>query len=114
MKNTVKILNKINRVVLAITLILYTTIFLGLYSQIVLGITQVFSAILLIPIVTKVSNKHKIRLSIYFIIITIYGLSHLLGTLEKLDDFIILIIIVIPMSIAGYFTFILESIKREL
>ena len=54
MKN-IKLLVKTNRVIFGITLLLYLTIFLGLYAQIVLGVFQVITALVLAMSWTKLT-----------------------------------------------------------
>lgn len=114
MKDIIKVINWINRGVFSITVILYLTIFLGLYAQIILGITQVVSAIILLFFVKNFSMKNQNRIIIYWGVTLFYGLLYLADFLDKLDSLWFVMLVFIPLGIAGYFTFILESIKREL
>jgi hypothetical protein len=113
MKN-LNILIWTNRVVMSITGILYLTIILGLYAQVVLGFTQVLSAIILLFVIKKISIENQNRITIYWGLTISYGLVYLADIFNQLESFWIIIFILIPIGIAGYFTFILESIKKEI
>lgn len=103
----------INRIIFGITAILYLTIFLGMYAQIVLGISQVLTAIILLFFIKKLSIKNQNRLTIYWGLVIGYGLLWLAVCFYNLDDLWVVIFIFIPLSIAAYFTFILESLKTS-
>ena len=83
-------------------------------AQIILGITQVVSAIILLFFVKNFSMKNQNRIIIYWGVTLFYGLLYLADFLDKLDSLWFVMLVFIPLGIAGYFTFILESIKREL
>lgn len=104
----------INRIVLTITIILYATLILGLYAQIVLGFTQVLSAVILLFFVKQFSLKNQNRITIYWGITLFYGLLYLADLFDKLDSLWVVMLILIPLSIAGYFTYIIESLRKEL
>ena len=103
----------LNKVILIITLVLYLTLYLGMYSQIVLGLIQVLSAIFLFTYWKKFSSITKKQLSFYWILTILYGLCWLLDWQNTHNTYVIIFgIIVLPMSIAGYFFYILNSIKN--
>ena len=58
--------------------LLYITIFLGLYSQIVLGALQLISALILFLYWNKFSNKTKKQLTVYWCLSILYGLGWLI------------------------------------
>ncbi|WP_296386269.1 hypothetical protein, partial [Winogradskyella sp.] len=90
----------------------YLTIVLGLYSQIVLGVIQVLSALVLFTYWKKFSSKTKEQLYIYWSITIIYGLCWLFDWRNFDSSFIIIFgVMVLPMCIAGYFLYIINSIK---
>jgi len=97
-----KVLYQFNKIVLIITLILYVTIFLGLYAQIVLGGIQILSAIGITFLWNRFENKYKKQLLIYWLVTLSYGIGWLLE-IDLNDSWWILAIIIIPMSIAIYF-----------
>lgn len=111
-----KTLKRINKVALIITLILYLTYYLGLLSQILLGAIQVVIAIFItIKFFTNSTYARK-HLSFYW---TFVMLEFLAIYLEQYywktsnDFYEILIYVISPMSIALYFTLILNKIIRN-
>ena len=108
------ILIHVNRVIVWATLILYATFFLGLCAQIVLGCSQVLTGIVLLYFIKNFSKKNQKRLKFYWGFVITYGILWITGFINFYDDFVIIAKIILPLSIAGYFTFILESIKKEL
>lgn len=107
-----KIIYRINQIVLVTTGVLYLTIFLGLYAQIALGAVQIVSALILLGFWGELLQKTKKELSIYWIIVIIYGFLWLIDS-PLLDDYFITTVVVIPMAIACYFLYILYSIKNK-
>ncbi len=105
-----KLLYQFNKICLIINLILYLTFFFGLYAQIVLGGIQVISAIGLFFIWKKFKDNHKKQFLIYWILVSLYGIAWLSEI--QLNDFWWLSIIVIPMSIAIYFVWLLNNLKN--
>lgn len=113
MKNTIKIITYLNRFILGSTLLLYMTVFLGLYAQIVLGAFQVISFLVLLLFYNSHNILSKYHLIIYGCITALYGLSCFIISeyFNNLDeDFFILQYIIIPMLIASFFTYMLEII----
>ena len=109
-----KILYVINKTILIITALLYLTIYLGLYAQIILGVIQVFSSLTLLFFWKHILKKHKNKVYMYWIIIILYGLAWLID-LKSIEStfFFILTIIIIPMSIAIGFVVLLNRIKNN-
>ncbi|WP_033959248.1 hypothetical protein [Psychroserpens jangbogonensis] len=105
-----KIIYLINKIALIITLALYLTIVFGLYAQIVLGAIQVICALTLFLFWKKFSNKTREQLYIYWTVVISYGLCWLIDWTNFNDSFTFIFgIIIVPMSIAIYFVYILRS-----
>ncbi len=103
----------INQLIFIITLILYLTIVLGLYAQIILGIFQVLSSLLLIFHWKTFSYKTKKLLQTYWLIIIIYGFMWLFDWKIYNSPYVVIIgIMILPMMIAGYFLYIIHTIKK--
>nr|WP_321224949.1 hypothetical protein [uncultured Psychroserpens sp.] len=111
-----KIIYNINKVIFIITLVLYFTVVGGMLSQVILGALQIISAIILLLSWGKFSKKTKEHLSIYWVIIGVYGICWIfwLHNWDTINEFAIVIatVMVIPMVIATYFLYILNSIKH--
>jgi hypothetical protein len=111
-----KTLRKINNIAFYTTLILYITLYLGMLAQILLGIIQVITAIILTKKMFLNSNYAKINLIIYWIL-TSTELSLLI--LEQFyfpshDDRIeFTLIVFFPAAIAIYFFIIMRKITNE-
>jgi len=105
----------LNRFIFGITAILYLTIFYGLYAQIILGGFQLITAFTLLCFWMKLTKKQRERLLKYWVFVAVYGLLWITEFFNNLkSDFTwIVIYILIPLSIAGYLTFILESFKTK-
>jgi apolipoprotein N-acyltransferase len=104
----------LNRFIFIATVALYITIFLGLYAQIVLGAFQLITAFVLLFFWMKLSDKQRERLLKYWFFVGVYGALWYTNSFENLkSDFMwVVIFILIPLSIAGYLTFVLESLKN--
>ena len=108
-----KTLYNINKVVFILTLVLYVTLYFGLLSQILLGGIQVLSAAILFFSWKIFNAKTKEYLKLYWVITTLYSICWLFKWESFNDTFIIIFgVIILPMSIAGYFLYILNSIKH--
>ncbi|WP_347922648.1 hypothetical protein [Pontimicrobium sp. SW4] len=108
-----KILYILNKAILIITAILYLTLFLGLYSQIVLGLMQVFTSIILLFYWKKIKQQLRIKLYKYWIIISIYGLLWLIDWNASIELYVFVFgVIAIPLCIAVYFLSILNKIYK--
>lgn len=102
-----------NKFALIITLVLYTTVILGLYAQIVLGALQIICALILFFHWKKISQKSKEHLIIYWTTVLLYGLCWLIDWSDFNEEFILIFgIMLLPMSMAGYFLYILNTIKK--
>ncbi|WP_299127261.1 hypothetical protein [uncultured Winogradskyella sp.] len=102
-------LYQFNKISLIITGVLYLTIVLGLYAQVVLGGIQIISAIGLAFFWNKFNSKHKRQFALYWILVLTYGFGWYLKI--DLNDLWWFGIILIPMSIAIYFVWFLNNIK---
>ncbi|WP_299102765.1 hypothetical protein [uncultured Winogradskyella sp.] len=105
-----KTLYQLNKIVLIITLVLYLTFLLGLYAQVVLGAIQLLSAISVTCFWKQLKNHNKKQLLTYWLLVTIYGIGWLIEI--DLNDLWWLGIIIIPMSIAIYFVWLLNNVKN--
>ena len=113
-----KIINKINKALLIITIILDFTIIFGLYAQILLGFIQVCIALYISFHFKRLEKKLKYQIINYWIYVFIYfSLFTYLFLEEKsiMDNYIILIttIMILPMTIAIYFTITLNKIVKK-
>lgn len=120
MKNLIRIIFKTNRILMCINIILLISIyglFYGMYLEVILGFFQVITSVILLFFWNSYENKTKMRLKIYYsLVITYFLLLFFTDWSGKADEFyrIIIGIILIPMSLAIYFTFIIERIKRKI
>lgn len=111
MKN-INIIVYLNRFIFGTTIILYATIFLGLMAQIVLGGFQVLSAIILVFFHKRFEPRRRKQLIIYWCFTLFYGVLWYADLKNPSNDFFeMLFYVLIPLSIAGYFTYIIESLK---
>lgn len=111
-----KIIRKINKFALIVTLILYLTYFLGLIAQVLLGAIQIIIAIIISIKFFKICTYARVRLCFYWIFVVFEFLTIYLeqNHFETSNDFYeILIYVIFPMSIAIYFTLILNKIIRN-
>jgi predicted neutral ceramidase superfamily lipid hydrolase len=112
---TMKIINiakYLNRVIFALTLMLYVTVILGLYAQVVLGAYQLLVGFILLFFLKKLSLKPKNGILIYWFVVSIYFvITYTLNKVAK--DFPVINFMIIPMLIASYFTYILETMKLK-
>lgn len=109
----IKIIKNINRVLLAFTLVLYITIFLGLYSHIVLGAFQLLVGISLFYFWNRIQLKHKHRLMIYWFLVVLYGILTFFKVFPKFNNSEIFQFMIIPLTLAGYFTYLLEKFNLK-
>lgn len=111
----INILVYLNRFFIGSTIILYVTIFLGLLAQIALGGLQVLSAIFLIFIFKKLKVQRKKELIIYWCFVIFYALLWNVEITNPTNDWYeTLFYVLIPLSLAIYFSYIIESIRKEL
>lgn len=103
----------INRFLMFITVALYFTIIFGLYAQVVLGAFQVLTGFILLFFLDRIPTGLRNHLLCYWGLTLVYGAFCLISRFEGLGDIGFIMIILIPMSIAGYFTYILESLKNK-
>lgn len=113
-----KVINKINKALLIITIILDFTILFGLYAQILLGFTQLCIALYISFNYKKIEKKLKYQIINYWIYVILYFSFFTYILLEEknvIDNYIIMIttIIIIPMTIAIYFTITLNKIVNQ-
>lgn len=113
-----KIINKINNALLIITIILDFTILFGLYAQILLGFTQLCIALYISFHFKRLEKKLKYQIINYWIYVFIYLSFFTYLFLEEksiMDNYIILIttIMILPMTIAIYFTITLNKIVKQ-
>lgn len=112
-----KLVQKINKFCFITTLMLYLTIYLGLYAQIVLGTLQLLIALyvsLNIKLLEEYQKKQIINYWIYVGLYSILAIAFIKEWLKFNDSIFLLVFIVIllPMSIATYFTITLNKIAN--
>jgi len=113
-----KVINKINKALLIITIVLDFTILFGLYAQILLGFTQLCIALYISFNYKKLEKKLKYQVINYWIYVIMYFSCFTYILLEEknvMDNYIIMIttILIIPMTIAIYFTIMLNKIVNQ-
>ena len=110
-----KITRKINKIALIATLLLYLTIFLGLLSQIALGVIQIIIATYITAKYFSNSRYTKKHLSLYwsFVFLEFVLMLIFFNHTTSNDFYQILILMIFPMAIAIYFTVILNKITRN-
>lgn len=101
-----------NKAALITTIILYLTIIFGLYAQIVLGGIQILSALGVSVLWNQLGNQYKKQLLIYWLLVISYAIGWL-SRIELGGIGWVLGIIIIPMSIAIYFVWLLYNIKNN-
>ncbi|WP_435623280.1 hypothetical protein [Flagellimonas sp.] len=109
-----KLLHNINKWSYAITLLLYITIYLGMIAQIVLGIIQVFLAIIMFSRFSKLDSKTRFRLKIYSVLTLLYLLAFVVWNILDIpssDSISLVGIAVPPMALATFFVFITHKAK---
>jgi hypothetical protein len=109
-----KTIRNINKIAFYTTLILFATIYVGLIAQILLGIIQLISALILTNKFYNKSQYAKTNLSIYWIV-TIIEIILLYSTANSIimsDSFIISLFVyaIFSMGIATYFLIIMTKI----
>lgn len=99
----------INRFLLLVAVVFhFIKFFYGLYSQIALGLFQLSISLILLSYLKQISYSNKRLLNIYYLAVTSYLLLAFFS--KDLNEKIVLV--VVPMLIAFYFTFILERLKK--
>ena len=107
-----KFIYNINGITYSITLLLYLTIILGMYMQIVLGFVQVLLFLILLFNYDKFSEKIKSHLTIYGVLTGIYLVWFFSGIHPK-SDWTLLLVTLVPMSIGTYFTYIVYKVNQK-
>ncbi|WP_064967098.1 hypothetical protein [Tenacibaculum ovolyticum] len=112
----ISIVKVINRILIVLTVLSYVTIFIGFVFQTVLGIFQILSAIILSFYYNKIKKDRRLQLIFYWCFVITYGLLWFSSFRDVSNNFFdfILFYVLIPLSIAGYFTLILEPLKLEI
>lgn len=117
MKNLIITMSWINRIVLALTLLLYITVILGLYAQVVLGAVQILFFIILVICNNKINEKQSRNLLRYFVMVVLYFFALYFIRENHLDikheAVFIIGLIIIPLTLAGFFTYIVEEIRKS-
>ncbi len=108
-----KFIYNTNGVIYSITLLLYLTIYFGLLMQILLGIVQVIFFFVLLFNYDKFSETIQSHLKIYGVLSGIYLVCLFSGFYPKDNWIILLLITLVPMSIGGYFTYIVHQLNKK-
>ena len=118
MKNTIIIFAYINRFLMVVTFILYITIILGVCMQIALGGFHILSSIILIFRWKNLNSSEKNNLKKYFSMVVFYLCLWLVEShfmlLTNSGSLIVFGLIIVPMSLAGYYTYILENLMKRM
>lgn len=111
-----KYLVNINRMLVILTLVLFITIYFGFMAEIILGLFQLLCSVFIIRIWNKLKKEHKKHLKIYWTLTIVFGLGFLVNWGRLSDHFLPFIfgLAIIPMSLAVYFTRILEKIQKQI
>lgn len=105
---------KINKYVYIATILLYLTVYFGMLFQIILGITQVVTAIYITySFYNELHEKYQKRLLLYWGVISIDLFLSLLTT-KMWDIPASIILFIIPMIIATFFLKLLSKIRKEI
>lgn len=110
-------IQKFNKIVFYTTLVLYLTIYLGLFDQIALGFIQIFIALYISLNKIVKSRKLQNQMINYWIYVGLYILLFTFffnNNLKLSHPFLLLIVvIIIPMSLAIYFNITLNKIVNQ-
>lgn len=111
-----KALHTINLFALIITFLLYVTLFLGMYAQIILGPIQLISALTITVLwYKKLSPQLKILMQIYWTLALIALIAAILTWFEYISSYLIIpLVFVVPMLIACYFVCTTHKISNYL
>jgi ABC-type multidrug transport system permease subunit len=113
-----RIAQKINKFSYIVTLFLYLTVIFGLYAQIALGAVQILIALYISFNIESLTKKMKYQIINYWIYVALYSAfatAFFNDWIDINDNNLLLIItiIIIPMSIATYFTITLNKITKQ-
>ncbi|AXG67949.1 hypothetical protein KORDIASMS9_00131 [Kordia sp. SMS9] len=111
-----KFIYHINNIVFALTILGYTLIIPGLFMQLVLGIIQLIFFIVLLCNYDKFSKRIQDHLKIYGAVASLSLLLFFNGDLinTALNTSIVPVFsIIIPLGIAGYFTYIIVELEKR-
>jgi uncharacterized membrane protein YfcA len=125
MKTTISIMTWINRIImipflisLLISIIDYDYLFYSLYIAFVVGCFQVFSALITLLYFLKLERVKRKLLIIYLISAVLYFvLGYLLVNYyvgETQTIFITIITFSVPVALSIFWTYILETLKRQI
>lgn len=109
----INILKGINTTLMILTVLLYVTIYLGLIFQIVLGVYQVITALVMLFYWKSFSKEVKNKLLAYWVVVLLYGSSYIIGFLTLIDECWFVPYAIIPMLIALYFSLFIKDIKKR-
>ncbi|WP_297332698.1 hypothetical protein [Flavobacterium sp.] len=111
-----KTLHKINVIALITTLLLYITVLLGMYAQILLGPLQLIIALIVsYSYYKKLSPRLQKGIILYWIAaVTSLTITYFSWLDYRANDFIIITLFVIPMLIACYFARLTYCITKYL
>ena len=96
------------------TLFMYITLYFGFLFQLLLGFSQIIMAILLVARITEIKSNLKVHLLFYWFVtigyLIFYSVQEPMRTFEF--SYMVLTVTVLPLVIAGYFTYITYLVKR--
>lgn len=111
-----KIIHIINKIIFIVTCCLYLIIYLGLLSQILLGVTQVIMAICCLADRCGYSSKFQEKLKTYCLLVVCYFIGCFCFYILDINAPKIIGVIglmIIPMSLAAYFLHITYLLEKE-
>ncbi|WP_412984003.1 hypothetical protein [Pontimicrobium sp. IMCC45349] len=113
-----KLIHYINTIVYLITIIPYITIkyaFLGMYAQILLGITQLIIGIILVIFINRLTKKQTYLLKLYWLFtLTIIALMSIVGYFEIYTSYLLIpLVFILPMCIATYSVYLTYLIQKK-
>lgn len=119
MKAYIKLIYAINTFAYFTTLVLFLTVYLGMYAHFFLGIIQLIIGLSLFTFWKEFESFEKKIIKIYWLIVISWFLITFFSTFFNLSyelklDFIPIWLFVIPMSIATYQFFITLHLKKKL
>lgn len=126
MKNIIKITNWINRVLvipfalcLLLAIIDFAFLYYAAYIAFVLGIYQVLSFLVTSFYYNRLNNQRNKNLLLYILLVIIYFIHlFLIGyynyNYNKYFSSLIYLLYIIPVLLSFFWTYILESINKEL
>ncbi|OSY87270.1 hypothetical protein WH52_12485 [Tenacibaculum holothuriorum] len=120
MKKTINLLVSINRILMVLISLFFVTIvlcYIAVLAEILLGGFHIITVLILFTFWNHLNKIEKKRIGIYSLMTVAYFIFWgIIGFLDNLNEIyeVLFWMVLIPMSLAFYLTFILEKIKDRL